>query len=279
MKATIILTGLLLLAGMTGTAPALVYNAGADFNSATNPNGVWTYGVQTAAGDFVADDLTTDVPATTTWSGPVSGRDATVSARYSSTYGGSYSEIGSAPGLNIVGGNTTGYDLYVDDVDSYNTTWPNRTLLRPGAVIIRSGNGVAYEPNSGDLRFTAPNPGEYTVSAQMYCSLVPRSDVHNDREQCTVKVNGVIDQAQEVTGYYYANSYDTITRTQFNYSKTLSLSAGATVDFLAIRSSAGGWAQTVGAFVTITPTPEPGTLVLLVTGLLGLLAYAWRKRK
>jgi len=25
--------------------------------------------------------------------------------------------------------------------------------------------------------------------------------------------------------------------------------------------------------------PEPGTLVLLVTGLLGLLACAWRKRK
>jgi hypothetical protein len=28
-----------------------------------------------------------------------------------------------------------------------------------------------------------------------------------------------------------------------------------------------------------TSTPEPGTCVLLVTGLFGLLAYAWRKRK
>ncbi|MCD4728661.1 MAG: PEP-CTERM sorting domain-containing protein [Pirellulales bacterium] len=25
--------------------------------------------------------------------------------------------------------------------------------------------------------------------------------------------------------------------------------------------------------------PEPGTLVLLATGLIGLLCYAWRKRK
>ena len=30
---------------------------------------------------------------------------------------------------------------------------------------------------------------------------------------------------------------------------------------------------------TYTPTPEPGTLILLTTGLLGLLCYAWRKRR
>jgi hypothetical protein len=28
-----------------------------------------------------------------------------------------------------------------------------------------------------------------------------------------------------------------------------------------------------------TQTPEPSTLALLATGLVGLLAYAWRKRK
>ncbi|MCX5653889.1 MAG: PEP-CTERM sorting domain-containing protein, partial [Planctomycetota bacterium] len=31
--------------------------------------------------------------------------------------------------------------------------------------------------------------------------------------------------------------------------------------------------------MTVDVVPEPGTLLLLVTGLLGLLAYAWRKRK
>jgi hypothetical protein len=31
--------------------------------------------------------------------------------------------------------------------------------------------------------------------------------------------------------------------------------------------------------VTSTPVPEPGTIALLATGLLGLLAYAWRKKK
>jgi hypothetical protein len=36
--------------------------------------------------------------------------------------------------------------------------------------------------------------------------------------------------------------------------------------------------MTSGAFAPMS-TPEPGTIVLLSTGLLGLLAYAWRKRK
>ena len=30
---------------------------------------------------------------------------------------------------------------------------------------------------------------------------------------------------------------------------------------------------------SVTGVPEPSTLGLLITGLLGLLAYAWRKRK
>ena len=31
--------------------------------------------------------------------------------------------------------------------------------------------------------------------------------------------------------------------------------------------------------MTAVATPEPSTLLLAATGLLGLLAYAWRKRK
>lgn len=38
---------------------------------------------------------------------------------------------------------------------------------------------------------------------------------------------------------------------------------------------AGAWISSV----SYVATPEPGTVVLLTTGLFGLLAYAWRKRK
>ena len=34
-----------------------------------------------------------------------------------------------------------------------------------------------------------------------------------------------------------------------------------------------------GGDLVLTVVPEPGTLALLAAGLLGLLAYAWRKRK
>jgi hypothetical protein len=51
------------------------------------------------------------------------------------------------------------------------------------------------------------------------------------------------------------------------------------------------WKLKVGSSLALPPpspggmglsasiVPEPGTLILLVTGLLGLLCYAWRKRK
>jgi hypothetical protein len=41
----------------------------------------------------------------------------------------------------------------------------------------------------------------------------------------------------------------------------------------------GGWQAFDNISVTAVTTPEPGTIVLLATGLIGILCYAWRKQK
>jgi hypothetical protein len=47
-----------------------------------------------------------------------------------------------------------------------------------------------------------------------------------------------------------------------------------------ITGGAGAWSIFDNVYLNYTSaTPEPSTLVLVVTGVLGLLAYAWRKRK
>jgi hypothetical protein len=59
-------------------------------------------------------------------------------------------------------------------------------------------------------------------------------------------------------------------------------SATALFSLGAYAGQAGGTPNKFGGLltnVTIESIPEPGTIVLLATGLMGLLAYAWRKRK
>ena len=50
-------------------------------------------------------------------------------------------------------------------------------------------------------------------------------------------------------------------------------------NFDAARASGPVMVRELDIFGTATVIPEPSTIILLVTGIFGLLAYAWRKRK
>jgi hypothetical protein len=61
------------------------------------------------------------------------------------------------------------------------------------------------------------------------------------------------------------------------FNQFVSLNEGSTVDFVVART--GDYRSlSTGLSVTISPVPEPSTIVLLAVGALGLLVYAWRKR-
>ncbi len=64
--------------------------------------------------------------------------------------------------------------------------------------------------------------------------------------------------------------------TEYAFSFTPDTNATATLTFTAAVSAAN---DSFLDSVSVTAIPEPGTLALLATGLLGLLCYAWRKRR
>jgi hypothetical protein len=74
------------------------------------------------------------------------------------------------------------------------------------------------------------------------------------------------------SGYDFDNAYGTVFGRQVLLGRVTGTSFAVDVDDVSLRRS---WHDGVA----YNAVPEPGTIVLLATGLLGLLAYAWRKRR
>lgn len=125
-----------------------------------------------------------------------------------------------------------------------------------GALALDSyGNSNAV---STMVRWTAPSAGTVNVSAAF-------KDGATGAQKAYVFDNG--------TALFNALAPST----GVSYAGTLTVAAGDKIDFLV--GAYGGSRSVTILNATVAMVPEPATLALLGTGLIGLLAYAWKKQR
>jgi hypothetical protein len=241
------------LAGVV-SAETTHWNAVADFNTnydGSNQSGVmgaWTVAVlESDTTTYHVDDVAALLPASGAI--PVGQTEPALIVRKLTGY----------PDPGAVR-NVKGYDLWYDN---------GNTLMKADALSMHPGYGSRVGWSSV-LEFTAPTSGEYLVTAHAFSSFMQTTSII-----ASILVGRDFDNpiAQDYpTGYVYDAGH-----TQLDFDKAIALSAGNTMQF--ISSPNGGACQQSGWQVDIWKVPEPSTLVLLATGMMGLLCYGWRKRK
>ncbi len=256
------------------------YELGLSFNGAgvtydaylADPSGNKTFGLRTDGSGWVAN--TWELVTVRYWGGNV-GSDLSVSDIY---VNGKYVGFGSTmnglgnntlplnvPTSNLTIGNLSGgnQDWYggLNDIGVWATdlTGPfNLTTLNEGTEGAEGGevsalyNTPMYNSHSGPL-------SQYGVSAMD--QLFTLFDTQSSGTAAVTTSNGTL------TWQYVADGTLSGTSGYAGYN------AGTGQYFVQLDSNGGG-AETV-----VAPTPEPGMLALLASGLAALLAYAWRKRK
>ena len=137
----------------------------------------------------------------------------------------------------------------------YNATWPaHSTSFHPGAFNAAPG----YEDTYGIYRWTAPTGGSYTIDASFFNYHSASTEVHVIRNAVDALFSGGT-----------VSSYQSV---------PLTLSAGETIDFAVGNGGVSGANDTTGIAATISAVPEPGSITLLVCGLLAGL-ICWRRRR
>jgi hypothetical protein len=129
------------------------------------------------------------------------------------------------------------------------------------------------------VRWTAPKAGQYKVYARFTDQRTDGDDVGVAVRLGTTGTNMLWEEG--LVGFIGRSTADFLDGSEgydyeATYSKFITLAAGQNLDFIV---KAGFNYNATGLTITIEQVPEPGTLALLATGLIGLLAYAWRKRK
>jgi hypothetical protein len=171
--------------------------------------------------------------------------------------------VANKTGLSGWADNTWTNPLIAVNVTSNNIFWGSTTIpVAPGKIELHPGVATL-----ADLCWTAPRAGTFDVSASWKTVSYGSVDVHL-----------VLESGTTSTSLYssIANS-----GTVGGVSTQVVLAAGDVLNFLTGPNGGhnGDSTQFNATIADVTPSPEPSTVVLLLTGVIGLLAYAWRRRK
>jgi hypothetical protein len=238
-----------LLVGTGGPrAFADLFDAAKDFSTASNPNGVWSYGTTgtTPNGPFTSfSNVGLALGGVTGWNGWL----------------GTESEFGDE--FPFVSKNTTNMTL----------TPPNVVLL-PGELVLHPAPDAAF---GGDgayavVRFTAPTAGAFSLNA-VFEGRAPTEQGFPDGTTTDVHVllNGTSLFDGAVSGF--GPSSDQV------FPTTLNLHVGDHLDFAVGIGSDGSFLNdSTGLAAALNSVPEPSTLGPTVIGMTALAIAGWRRR-
>ena len=203
--------------------------------------------------------------------------------------------------LGTVGGSAYGIDNNGDTCgleSATNACWycPYGGTLTTLATLANGTTRVQYMSGSGQIVGNGEDAAANATHAMLWTSGTATPTDLGSLGGTNAMAYGVDDANGQVVGWSYLSGGST--QTAFVWSSTggmVNLNSSAVVtnlsgsgfsylgDAICVNDSGqiagfGTHSGALSAFL-LTPTPEPSTLLLAATGLVGLLADAWRKRK